>query len=73
MKPAAKTHQRNASMETMKKVLAYAVRSNVGFMPGNPGKVNQDSYIVKTDLGGYANLNFFAVLDGHGYFGKEAS
>lgn len=48
-----------------------AVRNNVGFMPGNPHKVNQDSFIAK------ARLNFeyllFVVADGHGVNGEHVS
>ena len=60
-------------METVKKELKYGHRTNVGFMPGNPEKVNQDRFLCMTDFAGYANLSFFAVMDGHGYYGHFAS
>jgi serine/threonine protein phosphatase PrpC len=60
-------------METIKRELVYGVRTNVGFIPGNPGKVNQDSYIACKEFGGRSDTHFFAVCDGHGYYGREAS
>ena len=42
-----------------------------GYMPGNPGKVNQDSYIIYQGLTEDSSL--FAVADGHGLNGKEVS
>ena len=40
-------------METIKKELKYGHRTNVGFMPGNPEKVNQDRFFCQTDFAGY--------------------
>lgn len=49
----------------------FAIRSSVGFMPGNPHKVNQDSFISNAQL----NFDFFlfAVADGHGVNGEHVS
>jgi serine/threonine protein phosphatase PrpC len=52
-------------------VSTYAYRSNTGFIPGNPNKINQDSFIIKTDLNFDSQL--FAVADGHGLNGEFVS
>lgn len=48
-----------------------AVRNHVGYMPGNPHKVNQDSFIANIQL----NFDYFlfAVADGHGVNGEHVS
>jgi serine/threonine protein phosphatase PrpC len=42
-----------------------------GYMPGNPAKVNQDSFITIQTLTEESSL--FAVADGHGINGREVS
>ena len=51
----------------------FSFATKTGFSPKNPNKVNQDSYLVMPHLGEYRRTHFFAVCDGHGVFGKEAS
>ena len=36
-------------------------------------KINQDYYIIKTNIKGIKNFNLFAVLDGHGLYGHLIS
>jgi serine/threonine protein phosphatase PrpC len=63
--------QRKTVNKEVKVVEKFAVKSNVGFVPGNPHKKNQDSFILN------AELNFdhllFAVADGHGVNGEHVS
>lgn len=42
-------------------------------MPGNASKVNQDSFIESPNMRMHPEVFFFAVADGHGYYGREAS
>lgn len=51
----------------------FSFATKTGFSPKNPNKVNQDSYLVMPHLGEYRRTHFFAVADGHGVYGKEAS
>jgi len=39
----------------------------------NPGKTNQDSYIIEPLLDGMWDTHLFGVCDGHGVYGKEVS
>jgi len=70
-----KTHKRKFSLQNVKKgvILKYSYKSKMGMIPGNPGKVNQDSYIAVSNIGGNPNLHFYAVCDGHGFFGRDVS
>ena len=54
-------------------VTKFSFATKTGFSPKNPGKTNQDSYLVLPHLGEYRRTHFFAVCDGHGVFGKEVS
>jgi len=44
-----------------------------GYIPGNPGKVNQDAYICVEKLLTDTAMSLFAVCDGHGLYGHEVS
>ena len=46
--------------------MKYAFRTRQGFLATNPAKVNQDAYIINTNLGG---ASLFSVCDGHGVNG----
>jgi hypothetical protein len=50
----------------------YSYRTRQGVQATNPNKVNQDSLVIKTNLGD-KNINLFAVADGHGAFGHLVS
>lgn len=54
-------------------ITKYAFATRVGFIPNNPNKVNQDSFILSPNLGGCNFRHYFGVCDGHGQNGKEAS
>jgi serine/threonine protein phosphatase PrpC len=54
-------------------ITKYAFATRVGFIPNNPGKVNQDSFILSPNLNGCNFRHYFGVCDGHGQNGKEAS
>ena len=49
------------------------VHTQAGRIPGEPEKVNQDSYLVVRSLGGYSDMQLFGVCDGHGKSGREVS
>lgn len=54
-------------------ITKYAFATRVGYIPNNPNKVNQDSFILSPNLGGCNFRHYFGVCDGHGQNGKEAS
>lgn len=53
--------------------LTFAHITKGGYVPGNPDKTNQDAFIECPNFGLHADWHFFAVCDGHGYFGGEVS
>ncbi len=54
-------------------VTKYAFATRVGFMPGNPGKQNQDSFILHPNFRKSGQAHLFGVCDGHGHQGREVS
>eukprot|EP01066_Platyproteum_vivax_P015086 Platyproteum_vivax@DN6710_c0_g1_i1.p1 len=50
-----------------------AFHTQVGIVPSNPNKVNQDSLVEIEGFANDPNKQFFAVMDGHGYRGREVS
>ena len=50
----------------------YSYRTRQGVQITNPNKTNQDSLVIKTNLGD-KNINLYAVADGHGAFGHHVS
>ena len=74
VQPPAKEHRRSQSQDAkFIAVSKYGHKSCVGFMPGNANKVNQDSYIECPNLRMNPEVFFFAVADGHGFYGREVS
>ncbi|XP_031398064.1 probable protein phosphatase 2C 35 isoform X1 [Punica granatum] len=53
--------------------LEYSVLTQRGYYPDSPDKENQDSFCIKTQLRGNANVHFFGVFDGHGQFGTQCA
>lgn len=53
--------------------LRFAAASSAGRRADGAPKVNQDTYLVKTRLRGLRYAHLFAVFDGHGHAGHEAS
>ena len=53
-------------------VIAFAVKTRQGFIPGQK-KTNQDSYIIHKDFSGINNLWMLGVCDGHGLQGHLVS
>jgi hypothetical protein len=47
-------------------VKKYSYFTRVGFLPNNPYKPNQDSFMVNPKLNGDSKTHLFAVADGHG-------
>ncbi|CAG9329833.1 unnamed protein product [Blepharisma stoltei] len=71
-------HHRKFSLgSTIKQNLAiissFSHETQKGFIPGNPGKVNQDNFFEHPCVAGYNDLHLFGVCDGHGMFGGEVS
>ena len=56
-------------------ITKYAFATRVGYIPNNPNKVNQDSYILVPGIQGpeVGYKHFFGVCDGHGSNGHHAS
>lgn len=50
----------------------YSYRTRQGVQINNPGKVNQDSLLIKTNLADRPT-NLYAIADGHGVFGHLVS
>lgn len=71
--PDQSSHNGSAPKKFDNCVTKFSFATKTGFSPKNPNKVNQDSYLVMPHLGEYRRTHFFAVADGHGVFGKEAS
>ena len=51
----------------------FGVISRAGSNEGGLTKINQDSYILKTNINGIKDFNIFGVLDGHGIQGHLIS
>jgi len=54
-------------------VTKFAFATRVGYVPNNPHKVNQDSFILAPNLLQTPSIHFFGVADGHGQYGREVS
>jgi serine/threonine protein phosphatase PrpC len=55
-------------------VTKFAFATRMGYIPNNPFKQNQDSFILAPNiLSAQPALHYFGVCDGHGQFGKEVS
>jgi hypothetical protein len=54
-------------------ITKYAFATRQGYIPNNPGKVNQDSFILSPNFSNCSFRHYFGVCDGHGQNGKEAS
>ena len=52
--------------------LLYSCATHAGNDPGGMQKDNQDSWLVKEQMGGHG-IAFFGVFDGHGYEGGKVS
>ena len=74
LRQGGKLHMRKLSLDSSKRrsiIAKFAHRSEVGFIPGNPMKVNQDVYIEREDL--LPDTHLFSVCDGHGCYGHDVS
>ena len=72
-----KTHTRKLSYERVVKpksiISKFSHRNDVGFLPDNPAKVNQDAFLEIVNFARSSDMHFFGVCDGHGFYGKEVS
>lgn len=50
---------------------SYATKGGMNIR--NPGKTNQDQYIIEPLFDGLRDTHLFGVCDGHGIYGKEVS
>lgn len=53
--------------------MRFSYRTKKGYIPSNPDKVNQDSYVLSPNLNKKTWQHFFAVCDGHGPLGHHVS
>ncbi|XP_044486752.1 probable protein phosphatase 2C 35 [Mangifera indica] len=53
--------------------LQYSSLTKRGYYPDSPGKQNQDSFCIKTQVQGNPNVHFFGVFDGHGQYGTQCA
>ena len=70
------TNRRKFSLEArceIPVVESFGHFTQTGFIPGNSGKVNQDSYFEHCNFANYPDLFLFGVCDGHGFYGGEVS
>jgi len=72
-----KTHTRKLSYDRVVKprslISKFAHRNDIGYLPDNPAKVNQDAYIEVVNFARSPDMHFFGVCDGHGFYGKDVS
>ena len=47
-------------------ITKYAFATRVGYIPNNPHKQNQDSFILNPNLASCNFRHYFGVCDGHG-------
>jgi serine/threonine protein phosphatase PrpC len=50
----------------MNVVTKFAFATRVGYIPGNPYKVNQDAFILAPNILKHPATHYFGVCDGHG-------
>ena len=55
------------------RIKAYDVMTQAGIDKNNSKKINQDNYIISTNINKIKNFNIFGVLDGHGLYGHLIS
>lgn len=53
--------------------MRFSYRTKKGSVPSNPNKVNQDSFIINTNIQNKTYQHFFAICDGHGPLGHHVS
>ena len=53
--------------------MRFSYRTKKGLVPSNPGKVNQDTYVISPNINKKTWQHFFAVCDGHGPLGHFVS
>ncbi len=61
------------SKERFNVITKFAFATSCGYQPGNPFKVNQDSYTLAPNLCGQPGFHLFSVCDGHGINGHKVS
>jgi serine/threonine protein phosphatase PrpC len=71
--PAKETTKKEVPSSLKNIVTKYAFATRVGYMPGNPNKQNQDSFILHPNFKKSYHTHMFGVCDGHGHLGREVS
>ena len=59
--------------DSKEKIKAYDVITQAGINKNQYKKINQDYYIISTNINKIKNYNIFGVLDGHGLYGHLIS
>ncbi len=67
--------KRNGKPEVIDRnvITKYAFATRVGYIPNNPNKVNQDSFVLAPNFAQTNYRHFFGVCDGHGTNGRDVS
>jgi len=71
--PTAPTITTIDSPDTTNIVTKFAFATRVGYAANNPGKVNQDAFILAPNILNMQSMHYFGVWDGHGQNGKDVS
>ena len=67
-------HHRNFSeFKLPSLVVDFSSKTQKGFNPSNPNKVNQDSWFAQKNFSNRKGYYLFSVCDGHGYYGEQVS
>lgn len=61
------------SNERFNAITKFAFATSCGHQPGNPYKVNQDTYTLAPNMCGQQGFHLFVVCDGHGANGHKVS
>ena len=68
-----KFHNESFEKNDKERIKAYDVITQAGKDRNNFRKINQDNYIISTNINKIKNFNIFGVLDGHGLYGHLIS
>lgn len=71
--PSSSSSSSTAPAGGKRPYIKAALLSKIGYVPFNPGKVNQDRGIEVCPFGGSEEKVVFGVFDGHGALGHEVS
>lgn len=53
--------------------MRFSYRTKKGYIPSNPSKVNQDSFLINPNINNKTWQHLFGICDGHGPLGHHVS